>query len=226
MSRSLTTGRLARFAPLTLALTALAVVVAFTPATGASRPATAPRPVAQVTVQIPITTWTTVASLYPSQSNWTTNRDAIRVGRDSTTGSGNVWRALMQADIGQLQGKTIVNASILGQLFHTWSCNPSPVQLWSLNTHLTAGTPVTWTNSQSYWSQIRDTRSAVSYPTGCAGPVALQFQSTGLINDLVSNLNANKLYYSFGLRAQTETDSNSWKKFTSDSFILQVTYEQ
>src|SRR5687768_9928878 len=94
MTALLTRG-MSRLLPLTLGLGLAAISVA---GIAPGQQNAGLRPVATVTVTIPVTTWTVVSSGQPATSFWTGSyRDYLRVGKNASDNA--VWRGILQADI-------------------------------------------------------------------------------------------------------------------------------
>ena len=208
------TRLLNRLMPLTLAMGLAAIAI-----TGITPSSL--KPVASVTVNIPVTTWTVINSGQPNNSYWTGSyRDSIRVGKSPA--DGQVWRGILQADIGSLQGRAIMDARLTITLDHSASCAPTPVQLHQFNGVVDPETAVTWTNSSSAFGQVLD----ASYATACTGrpDYVIQFGGTAFTTSLGQSVEQTHSTFNVGLRAASETNSMEWKKFYPTSITLSVTY--
>jgi hypothetical protein len=179
--------------------------------------APAARAAASTNIQIPINVWTVTNNVYASQSYWTTLRDTIRVGNDSTS----VYRGLLQADLAPLAGRVVQNASLAIELDHSWSCSPTPVQLWRLNGVLLPGSATTWNSTSSWWVQQLDQQSG-NAGTACGQPNMLMHFAGGLTAALAAAVSGGQSTFAFGLRAQDESNVQQWKRFVPTSVYLQV----
>lgn len=177
----------------------------------------AARAAASTNTYIPINTWTTTNNVYSSQSYWTTLRDTIRVGNDSTS----VYRGLLQADLAPLAGRSVQNAALAIELDHSWSCSSTPVQLWRLNGVLVPGSPTTWNSTSSWWVQQLDQQWGNANAT-CGQPNVLMQFAGGLTAALAAAVSAGQSTFAVGLRAQDENNIQQWKKFVPSSVYLQV----
>lgn len=199
----------------------LAVVMALGFA-GAVRPAATPVKVSTITVSIPISVWTNVNSGSPATSYWTSQRDAIRVGKNPSTNA--VYRAFLQADVTSLHSRAILDARLSMVLDHSASCGQTPVQLWQLNTTFSPSAPVNWINTAGVWIQPVSTVFAAANINCGQPPAYVQFSGAGLTDALGLAVVNEWSQFAVGLRAQNEADMFQWKKFRPTEMSLIVTY--
>ncbi len=214
------TRLLTRLTPLTLAMGLAAIAM-----TGVAP--SSPQPVAVVTVDIPVTTWTVINSAQPGTSYWTGGyRDSIRVGKNPSDNS--VWRGILQAEISSLQGRDIVDARLIITLDHSASCNATPVALHSFSTPISTEDSVTWGNSAAKFGPLLDVRYANANGTGGCGTLqpdyVVSFTGTSLTTALGQAVQQTHPQFTVGLRAPNEANSMEWKKFRHTNITLSVTY--
>jgi len=208
-----------RLGSLLPALLAIVMALGFA---GAVRPAATPVKVSTITVSIPISVWTNVNSLSPNTSYWTSQRDAVRVGKNPS--NNGVYRAFVQADIVSLHSRAILDARVQMVVDHSASCSPTPVQLWQLNTIFSQSLPVTYSNTAGVWVQQVSTVTAAANITCGQPPVTVQFSGGGLTNALAIAVVNELPQFAVGLRAQDENNMFQWKKFRPTDMYLIVTY--
>ncbi|HEX6684232.1 MAG TPA: hypothetical protein VF062_15620 [Candidatus Limnocylindrales bacterium] len=217
MQESLKRAVFGNLLPLTLSLVALVGVGITSPARGTADPVR----VAEVTISLPVSTWTHVNAASPNTSYWTYPRDAIRVGR--VPSEPGLWRGFVQADIQPLHGRTIIDATLQIVLDHSASCNPTPVELWQVGVTVTPS--VTW-NTQGPWlSPISQAYAAANQ--SCGQPDSyISFVGTGVTSTVAQAAAMQHPTVTMGLRAQDESTWTQWKKFRPTNIWLVVRYAE
>ncbi|MGI5182605.1 DNRLRE domain-containing protein [Dactylosporangium sp. CA-152071] len=166
--------------------------------------------------------WTQVSSGYPTTSFWTTNRDAMRSGREY--GTTRVWRSFVRFDgLAPVTGTQILNATVTLTLNHSASCAATPVDLWKTQ-DLTAPATTTWANSLGYWQTKVASVSTAANTTCGSAPHAVTF-SGGVTNAVQQKAAGGGADITFGLRALDENDQLQWKKFAPTGAFLEIWYQ-
>ncbi|MEU2956790.1 LamG-like jellyroll fold domain-containing protein [Streptomyces xanthochromogenes] len=150
-------------------------------------------------------------------------------GADARCAPADVKRVLYSIPVRgrEFVGKTILSAKLNAYETHSFSCTPTPVELYATS-RISPST--TWDNSSavgpsSFWTQRLQTVNAAFGYTNCAAGYA-EFGGTtsNALRDKVQQAaNGNWVDMTLGLKAASETDPNGWKRFTGDA-SLQVTY--
>ncbi|MGW8328803.1 LamG-like jellyroll fold domain-containing protein [Streptomyces sp. NPDC055808] len=121
-------------------------------------------------------------------------------------------------------GKQILSAKLNVWETHSFSCVKKPLQLYATS-RINSGT--TWNNSSSstFWSQhLQTVSAAMGYSTCAAGYVEFGgTTSDALKNKVQQAANGNWPDLTLGLKAESETDGDAWKRFNSNASV-QVTY--
>jgi hypothetical protein len=126
------------------------------------------------------------------------------------------YRSMFGFGLGGLYGTHILGATFGITMYHSWSCSPTPVELWQ-----TGGIDVnstTWNNSS--WSGRLDTQSAEA---NCGSPAVWMVFSGGLAAQVQNGASNGWPAITVGLKAPDEGDVNEWKRFNADP-VLSVTY--
>jgi hypothetical protein len=164
---------------------------------------------------------------YASQTGSTRNDGILRVGRDPD-GSG-LYRSFFNFPIWQLTGKVILRATFRTMLVHSWSCAPTPVNLWT--TGLIASTPRTpWAPG---FIRHLDERSGNAHkgPDDCGNQPDKSMEFGGNLTSAVAAVAAGGSGgITLGLSAYRasgccEATKEWWKKFTPGGTVLSVEYD-
>ncbi|MDV9187495.1 hypothetical protein R6L23_04540 [Streptomyces sp. SR27] len=172
--------------------------------------------------------WTTAYRPYPNSSFWngtnfSSGTSDARVGYESTTGG--LGRSFWRMDFKTVTGATIYDASFKVLNNHSWSCEKRQFQFY-----LTGGisTGTTW-NSQPSWATWLENKSFAhgynadvpdcgdGYEKFASGNVkaAAQKAATGGWGNIT-----------FGLRATSESDVHTWRKFHAASAAFEADYNR
>jgi hypothetical protein len=168
--------------------------------------------------------WTDVLQQSPGVSFWNGQNlidpsdpnGPIMVGHDPTYGTAA--RALFQLNTSSVNGKHILGATFRITEKWAYSCTASTVELW-----LTGGisSSTTW-NNQPSWTTRQSSVSAAKKngQSGSCGPGQLSFNATDAAVKTAANRWPN---LTLGLKAASEGDATSWKRFAKDA-SLQIDY--
>ncbi|SCG58006.1 FG-GAP-like repeat-containing protein [Micromonospora halophytica] len=167
--------------------------------------------------------WATVYSQHPKTNTWNgTNFNSgtsdARVGYEQSTPlrTRSFWRMGFRTD---LNGANISSASFKVLNNHSWSCTNREMQLW-LTGAISSGT--TW-NSQPSWLTLQQKKSfAFGYGSGCAD----DYVSFDVRNAAEYGAAHSLANLTFGMRATSESDTLTWRKFRATSAELTVVYNR
>ncbi|MET9436670.1 DNRLRE domain-containing protein [Streptomyces sp. NPDC006551] len=167
--------------------------------------------------------WTLVSKQYPNSNftngtNYNGGTSEARVGHENDTGvtARSFWRMGFDSKI---KGATISRATYKVLNTHSWSCSTREFQFW-LTGSISSGT--TW-NAQPSWSTLLQKKSfAHGWSTSCPDDyeafdvkVAAQKAATAGLSNIT-----------FGMRATSETDTYTWRKFKATSAVMEVDYNR
>ncbi len=134
----------------------------------------------------------------------------------SDDGHSHTTRSYWQMDTSPVVGKHILNATFATTEVWAFSCNPSPVQLWTTDP-LTSSS--TW-NTKPAMKVLSDTQNvAYGYNSSC-GQGQVHFDAGDAVQ---RTADATAPTLNLGMMAQSETDHNGWKKFLGAA-SLQINY--
>ncbi|KAB1938169.1 VCBS repeat-containing protein [Micromonospora sp. ALFpr18c] len=167
--------------------------------------------------------WATVYSQYPNGNtyngtNYNSGTTDARVGyeEDSPLRTRSFWR--MGYDAG-MKGATVTSASFKVLNNHSWSCSAREMQLW-LTGSISSGS--TW-NKQPAWKEEQSRRSfAYGYGSNCTD----DYVSFDVKKGAQDAANGGWSNLTFGMRASSESDTFTWRKFKVTSAELSVTYNR
>lgn len=168
--------------------------------------------------------WTTAYKPYPNTSFWngtnfSSGTSDARVGHeDSTGGTGrSFWRMKFNSGI---KGATVSSAYFKVLNNHSWSCTDRQFQLW-----LTGGisTGTTW-NKQPSWSSEIQRKSFAHGWSSSSCPDA--YESFTVTSAAQKGADGGWSSITFGMRATSETDTQTWRKFRATSATLEVNYNR
>ncbi|MER8181986.1 LamG-like jellyroll fold domain-containing protein [Kitasatospora sp. NPDC094015] len=172
--------------------------------------------------------WAGVSRYYASQAYWHFTSDGSNVndwgvgycGDTSRCAPKDVKRAFFQIPTSSFIGKQILSAEFGTYESHSYSCTPSNIELWNTG-WVSSGTNWNSQNAAGFWSRKLQTMSAAKGWSGSCPGGWLEFGGTsGGVKDLVQDAaSSGWSWTTFGLRAENENDSNSWKRLTRDAFL-------
>jgi hypothetical protein len=151
--------------------------------------------------------WTEV-NAYAAGSVWRTDDTRPAAGHSYDQFGTYTVRSFFSFSTASIRGAHIYTAYFRAYLWHSWSCQPRPVELWAMPGGFTAGT--TW-NSQPSWSGAtwQSTQNVAKGYTGCAAGSISFGATTGVAKAAAAQQSAVTL----GLKASDENDVYGWKKF-------------
>ncbi|SCE64633.1 DNRLRE domain-containing protein [Micromonospora mirobrigensis] len=169
------------------------------------------------------TGWTFAYKPYPNSNYWNGTSfnggtSDARVGYESDTGgtSRAFWRMGYSSS---LRGATISSASFKILNNYSWSCTAREMQLW-LTGAISTGT--TW-NKQPAWTTLQQKLSfAHGYSSSCAD----DYESFNVLNAAQQAADGGWSTLTLGMRASSEGDKYTWRKFQASTAALSVVYNR
>ncbi|MET9439097.1 DNRLRE domain-containing protein, partial [Streptomyces sp. NPDC006551] len=167
--------------------------------------------------------WTVAYKKYPNSSFWngtnfSSGTSDARVGYESDTGglARSFWRMRFSETY---EGAKFDWATFKILNNHSWSCTTRQMEFW-LTGGISSGT--TW-NAQPSWSRVLHKKSfAHGWSTSC--PDAYEaFTVTSAAQEGADKGWAN---ITFGMRATTETDTQTWRKFKATGAVMEGQYNR
>lgn len=167
--------------------------------------------------------WATVYKKNPNTNTWNgTNFNSgtsdARVGYEQDTGhtTRSFWRMGYRTD---LKGANISSATFKVLNNHSWSCTAREMQLWHTGA-ISSGT--TW-NKQPSWTTLQQRKSfAHGYSSSCAD----DYVSFDVKDAAQKGADGGWASITFGMRATSESDTQTWRKFKATSAELAVVYNR
>ncbi|MCX2184789.1 VCBS repeat-containing protein [Streptomyces sp. SKN60] len=168
--------------------------------------------------------WTTAYKPYPNTSfyngtNFSTGTSDARVGYESETGgtARSFWRMGYSSS---LKGATISRATFKVLNNHSWSCTAREFQFYMTGA-ISSGT--TW-NAQPSWSTLLQKKSFAHgwSPTSCADA----YEAFDVKAAAQKGADSGWASLTFGIRATSESDVQTWRKFQATSATLEVDYNR
>jgi hypothetical protein len=170
--------------------------------------------------------WTTAYRPYPNSSfyngtNFSSGTSDARVGYESETGGlgRSFWRMGFDA---KMKGATVTSAAFKVLNNHSWSCTDREFKFY-LTGGISSGT--TW-NAQPSWSTHLQSKSfAHGWSTSCPDEYET-FNNSGVVAAAQMAADNGWSNITFGMRATSESDTQTWRKFRATSATLEVTYNR
>ncbi|MEV5212028.1 DNRLRE domain-containing protein [Micromonospora sp. NPDC053740] len=167
--------------------------------------------------------WATVYSQHPNTNtyngtNFNSGTTDARVGyeEDTPLRARSFWRMGYNASI---KGATVTSASFKVLNNHSWNCSAREMQLWRTGS-ISSGS--TW-NKQPAWAEEQSRRSfAYGYGSNCAD----DYVSFDVKKGAQDAANGGWPNLTLGMRASSESDTLTWRKFKVTSAELTVTYNR
>lgn len=169
------------------------------------------------------TAWTMASKYWGSSPQWKFNGDP-----DAGLGYCG-WNYCMPYDTKRLfyqipttrfAGRTILSAEFVVRETHAASCQAREVQLWRTK-GINSGTTWNSQNASGFWVDHLQTRSFAHGYDGCAAADA-EFDVKGAVAQAAAGKWPS---LTFGLRATSEDDRYTWKRFSDDAY-LRVQYNR
>ncbi|MBT2439615.1 DNRLRE domain-containing protein [Streptomyces sp. ISL-36] len=151
------------------------------------------------------------------QQGYTTDMSTSTELKLGNNGSGQIARSFLHFPMAQITGKQILSAKLNLWNYHSWSCTPSSWEVWD-TPHASSSTR--WT-AQPNWNNKWATSTATKgFSSSCAdGWVSQDIKS--LAAAWAANGNGSN---AMGIRATTESDPYSWKRFNSGNAASNTPY--
>ncbi|URN12934.1 DNRLRE domain-containing protein [Streptomyces radiopugnans] len=169
------------------------------------------------------TAWTTAYKPYPNTSfyngtNFSSGTSDARVGHeDDTNGTArSFWRMGYSSS---LKGAEITDADFKVLNNHSWSCTARQFELWMTGA-ISSGT--TW-NKQPSWTALQDKKS---FAHGWSSSCADEYVSFDVTNAAQRGADGGWSSITLGMRATSESDTQTWRKFRATSATLEVDYNR
>ncbi|WP_189278808.1 hypothetical protein [Kitasatospora griseola] len=171
--------------------------------------------------------WAGVSRTYPNQTYWHFTYGSYvhdwgvgYCGDTTRCAPLDVKRAFFQIPSGSFIGKQILKAEFGTYESHSYSCTLAPVELWNTG-YISKG--LTWNaqNASGFWSRnLQTITTAKGFSDKCPGGWLEFGGDSGPVKDLVQDAaNWGWQTITFGLKAQNESDTNAWKRFTDDAYL-------
>ncbi|MFD1659319.1 DNRLRE domain-containing protein [Streptomyces caeni] len=168
--------------------------------------------------------WTVAYKPYPNTSFWDgtnfgSGTSDARVGHESDTGgtARSFWRMNYSSS---LKGATISSATFKVLNNHSWSCTTREFQFW-LTGSISSGT--TW-NKQPSWSTELQRKSFAHGWSSSSCPDA--YEAFNVKAAAQKGADSGWSNITFGMRATSESDTQTWRKFRATSATLEVVYNR
>ncbi|WP_327373252.1 DNRLRE domain-containing protein [Streptomyces sp. NBC_01216] len=168
--------------------------------------------------------WTTAYKPYPNSSfyngtNFSSGTSDARVGHESDTGgtARSFWRMGYSSSI---KGATVSRATFKVLNNHSWSCSAREFQFY-LTGAISSGT--TW-NAQPSWSTLLQKKSFAHGWSSSSCPDSYEAFDVKAAAQRGADSGWSSL--TFGMRASSEGDTQTWRKFRATSAVLEVDYNR
>ncbi|MEV5969089.1 DNRLRE domain-containing protein [Streptomyces sp. NPDC051921] len=156
--------------------------------------------------------WTVAYKKYPSSSFWngtnfSSGTSDARVGYESDTGglARSFWRMNFSSSY---KGAKFDWATFKVKNNHSWSCTDRQMEFW-LTGAISSGT--TW-NSQPSWSRVLHKKS---FAHGWSSSCPDEYESFTVTSAAQEGADKGWSNVTFGMRATSETDTQTWRKFAA-----------
>ncbi|MEV0982447.1 DNRLRE domain-containing protein [Streptomyces sp. NPDC049915] len=168
--------------------------------------------------------WTVAYKPYPNSSFWngtnfSSGTSDARVGYESETGgtARSFWRMNYSTS---LKGATISSASFKVLNNHSWSCTTREFQ-FAITGAISSGT--TW-NKQPSWSTVQQKKSFAHGWSSTSCPD--EYEDFNVKDAAQKGADSGWSNITFGLRATSESDVQTWRKFKATSATMEVVYNR
>ncbi|MER8230838.1 hypothetical protein [Streptomyces sp. NPDC094049] len=167
--------------------------------------------------------WTTAYRKYPTSSFWngtnfSSGTSDARVGYESETGGlgRSFWRMKFSSSY---EGAKFTSATFKVKNNHSWSCTAREFQVW-LTGSISSGT--TW-KAQPGWTTRLDSKS---FARGWSSSCPDDYQPFNVLAGVQKSADLGYETVTLGMRATTETDTQTWRKFLATSAVLEGVYNR
>jgi hypothetical protein len=168
--------------------------------------------------------WTVAYKPYPNTSFWngtnfSSGTSDARVGHESDTGgtARSFWRMNYSSS---LKGATISSATFKVLNNHSWSCTTREFQFWMTGA-ISSGT--TWNKQPSWSTELQRKSFAHGWSSSSCPDEYEAFNVKAAAQKGADNGWSN---ITFGMRATSESDTQTWRKFRATSATLEVVYNR
>ncbi|MET8974374.1 DNRLRE domain-containing protein [Streptomyces sp. NPDC004539] len=168
--------------------------------------------------------WTVAYKPYPNSSFWngtnfSSGTSDARVGRENDTNgtARSFWRMNYSTS---LKGASITKATFTILNNHSWSCTKREFQFW-LTGSISSGT--TW-NKQPSWSDEIQRKSFAHGWSSADCPD--DYEEFNVKSAAQTGADKGWANITFGMRATSESDTQTWRKFKATSAEMNVTYNR
>ncbi|MEV6326459.1 DNRLRE domain-containing protein [Streptomyces sp. NPDC051909] len=151
------------------------------------------------------------------QQGYTTDMSSSTELKLGNNGSGQTARSFLSFPMAKIAGKQILDAKLSLWEFHSWSCTASSWEVWDTGL---ATTSTRWTAQPGWYNRWATSTATKGYSSSCSdGWVSQNIKS--LATAWAANGNSTN---TLGIRATTETDPYSWKRFNSGNAGTNMPY--
>ncbi|MFI5759281.1 DNRLRE domain-containing protein [Streptomyces sp. NPDC051569] len=168
--------------------------------------------------------WTVAYKPYPNSSFWngtnfSSGTSDARVGHENDTGgtARSFWRMSYSA---ALKGATITSATFKVLNNHSWSCTTREFQLWTTGA-ISSGT--TWNKQPSWSSEIQRKSFAHGWSSSSCPD---EYEAFNVKSAAQKAADGGASNITFGMRATSESDTQTWRKFKATTAELSVVYNR
>ncbi|WP_327374176.1 DNRLRE domain-containing protein [Streptomyces sp. NBC_01216] len=168
--------------------------------------------------------WTTAYKKYPNSSFWngtnfSSGTSDARVGYESDTGGlgRSFWRMGFSSSY---KGATFTRATFKVLNNHSWSCTKREYKFY-LTGSISSGT--TW-NAQPSWSTLLEKKSFAHGWSSSSCPDA--YEAFDVKAAAQKGADSGWSNITFGMRATSESDTQTWRKFRATSAVLEGDYNR
>ncbi|MFF8594422.1 DNRLRE domain-containing protein [Streptomyces sp. NPDC015220] len=168
--------------------------------------------------------WTVAYKPYPNSSFWngtnfSSGTSDARVGYENETGgtARSFWRMNYSTS---LKGADISSATLKVLNNHSWSCTTREFQFYRTGA-ISSGT--TW-NKQPSWSKLLQKKSFAHGWSSSSCPD--EYEAFNVKDAAQEGADAGWSNITFGIRATSESDVQTWRKFKATSAAMEVVYNR
>ncbi|MFY1700957.1 DNRLRE domain-containing protein [Micromonospora sp. WMMA1923] len=173
------------------------------------------------TLKSGLQSWATILKQHPNtntfySTNFNSGTSVARVGYESDTPllTRSFWRMNFDS---RIKGATVSEATFRVENTHSWSCTAREMQLW-LTGAISSST--TW-NKQPEWQTLQQRRS---FAHGYASNCDKDYASFTVLDAARAAASKGWGSITLGMRATSESDTLTWRKFRANSAELEVVY--
>lgn len=170
--------------------------------------------------------WTTAYRPYPNSSfyngtNFSSGTSDARVGYESDTGG--LGRSFWRMDFDpKMKGAKVTSATFKVLNNHSWSCTTREFKLYLTGT-ISSGT--TWNSQPSWATEMQKKSFAHGWSTSCPDEYEA-FNNSGVLAAAQKGADNGWPNITFGMRATSESDTQTWRKFRATSATFEVDYNR